>query len=176
MGMFDTFIFHPDDAPKCHAGHPILSTQTKDLACKLTNFLVCKGKIYSLASEQADSGYRYNPKVQAREGGTIVLTEETRGTPYPLQRGKIRVYTSCHQCDPILAVSQWGYDDIDEKHVWVELSLEVDGFDVVGWELVNGDRQAQIEAFQKQGARVFADDHPIAVAHNYKKEMQDERQ
>ena len=179
--MFDTIKFHPMDAPLCHAGHRILSFQTKDLECKLTTYLIYNGTLHQLEALQPQGvdgvAYEYDYGQMRKEGDGLILVRETRATPvdWGSNLRSLRIYNSCFNCKPILAVGQYGYDSIDEKRIWVEFDLVLRGNRVEGCKLSNGDRDAQLAQLQKQGALVFEDDHPIAVAHYYRMEQERKR-
>lgn len=96
MGMYDDFQFLGDDANlvRCAAGHPQTSTQTKDLDCMMTHYMVNDKHLY-----EAD---RSEPKqiTEVRAEGLSV----TKSWVYPfvtLTR-EVTVYTHCEECSPVV--------------------------------------------------------------------------
>lgn len=182
MGMFDTIKFHPMDAPLCHAGHQMLSLQTKDLECKLATYLVYDGVLHLLKAIEPFGingvAYEYDYAQMRKDDEGLILVRETRATPvdWGSNLHTLHIYNTCFECKPILSQGQYGFDNVDEKRVWVEFDLGLRGNRVESLKLSNGDRDAQLKQLQRQGAQVFDDDHPIAVAHRYRLEQERKRQ
>jgi hypothetical protein len=186
MGMFDTFIWDKESAPKCLEGHQIFSYQTKDLDCNMDTYYVYKNEVFQYnkhhtTDESVFSTYEKADISKIAEYPRALLL---RRTDMALPCGftsTVRMYANCQHCRPVLTAGtgpSWNFDRVQENNVWVELDVKIQGGSIK--EIAHpkesssfrqaGSRETLKKMLKEQGVLVLEDDNPIAVAHFYRKE------
>ncbi len=161
MGMYDTILFHGDDALRCPAGHALHDLQTKDLECAMAEYVVHRARLYR-------PGRTSDETVQLAEDGKLILSAQRTADPVALT-AEVTAYAFCDHCRPVLFLrddtSPWG-DYVQERRPWCEWRLvfvagALERRDAIRVET----REVLAEQLRKEGLEVLDDSDRLARLH-----------
>lgn len=149
MGMHDTITWvHEGEAPKCTAGHSLLSFQTKDRSWPaMDRYYIHGDKI--LAPERDGRA-----EAVVTRNGRLVLEQTTQLAP-ATESESLVLTTTCTKCDPVLSLNREWRGALRTEYPLQQFRLTISSGAVVSCTPIDSETTASLYEQQKRlGLRV----------------------